>query len=185
MKTLYLTTETEEFIPELIKFDINLFSPIHWGDENVKSFFSRNDKTNYVIHDENKTIIAYGGLQKGNYYTEIACVAVNPEFRGCKFGEFFLLILIQKANQLFKEDTLYLYVKEDNNVARKLYEKTNFKYVKLFPNYYGEMKGFNTNAFKMYLEVDIDEINKKIDTMKGLLMENDIKFIEFNFLQEI
>ena len=83
-------------------------------------------------------IIAYIAADLSNKETEIIRLAVAPDMRRCGIAEKICRKFIDNLKKTKLSDKLWLYIRESNIAAIKLYEKLGFEHVATDKGYYYE-----------------------------------------------
>lgn len=101
-----------------------------WSKEDLKAQLGNNTSYFYVCDIDGRAV-GYIGLQIFSGEGYVTNVAVLPEYRRCGIGQ----ALISRAMEN-KMDFITLEVRESNNSAITLYEKSGFERVGIRPNFY-------------------------------------------------
>lgn len=89
------------------------------------------------------------GRIEDNVEAQVTSLAVNETARGFGLGKRLLLTLLLEAKKR-KLKACSLQVREDNTIAKLLYEKMGFKSIRILENYYGTSgKGISQNGIFM------------------------------------
>jgi|SRR5580704_6121206 len=108
-----------------------------WPSEAFYNELSTNKLAHYFVGRFGDRVVAYGGIWVILEDSHITTVAVDPEFRGRRFGEVLLLRLIDEAIERGAA-WMTLEVRESNTVAQKLYRKYGFTTVTMRTGYYSD-----------------------------------------------
>lgn len=119
----------------------------HWKIQDFENAI--NSETNPCFIIEN---FGFALFQKVLDEAEILMIYIDKNQRGNNFGEKLLGFSIK---ELSKNDvsTVFLEVAEDNESAKKLYEKLNFSKTGMRKNYYTSKSGKKTHAIMMTLKI--------------------------------
>ena len=123
---------------QLAQLDQYCFA-IPWSKQ---SFFSdlKNDENNvYLVIEEQKEIIAYGGFHKIIDEAEVMNIAVSPAWRKKGLASLILFEMIEAAKKM-KLNKISLEVRSKNLAAQKLYLKFGFEKIGLRNAYYADDK---------------------------------------------
>ncbi len=136
-----ISKASKENIKELLALENEVFDPSNFPIS--KPCFYYHLKNNYIyIYKINGTIAGYILWLKRKSYYRLYSLAVKPTFRGKSVAS----KLLEHSFLNLRDKQYYsLEVKEDNLKAIELYQKYDFKSVKLLKNYYPDMK----NAYRM------------------------------------
>jgi ribosomal-protein-alanine N-acetyltransferase len=108
-----------------------------WPSEAFYNELSTNKLAHYFIGRFGDRVVGYGGIWVILEDSHITTLAVDPEFRGRRFGEVLLLRLIDEAIERGAA-WMTLEVRESNTVAQKLYRKYGFTTVTMRTGYYSD-----------------------------------------------
>jgi ribosomal-protein-alanine N-acetyltransferase len=108
-----------------------------WPSEAFYNELSTNKLAHYFVGRFGDRVVGYGGIWVILEDSHITTVAVDPEFRGRRFGEVLLLRLIDEAIERGAA-WMTLEVRESNTVAQKLYRKYGFTTVTMRTGYYSD-----------------------------------------------
>ena len=98
---------------------------------------STNRLAHYFIGRFEDRVVAYGGIWVILEDSHVTTLAVDPEYRGRRFGEVLLLKLIDEAIER-EAAWMTLEVRESNTVAQALYRKYGFTTVTMRTGYYSD-----------------------------------------------
>jgi ribosomal-protein-alanine N-acetyltransferase len=108
-----------------------------WPSEAFYNELSTNKLAHYFVGRFGDRVVGYGGIWVILEDSHITTLAVDPEFRGRRFGEVLLLRLIDEAIERGAA-WMTLEVRESNTVAQKLYRKYGFTTVTMRTGYYSD-----------------------------------------------
>ena len=97
---------------------------------------STNKLAHYFVGRVDDRIVAYGGIWVILRF-HITTLAVDPDYRGRRFGEVLLMRLIDEAIER-GAGWMTLEVRESNTVAQRLYRKYGFTTVTMRAGYYSD-----------------------------------------------
>ncbi|MDR3071515.1 MAG: ribosomal protein S18-alanine N-acetyltransferase [Endomicrobium sp.] len=123
----------EKFLDEVIKIEKKSFEHPWTKDMFLDS--AKNNTVRFRILTENGTIGGYYIVSTVIDEAEILNIAVNPEFRGLKFGRA-MLIQIKKEAINGGVKFVFLEVRKTNIVALSLYKSLGFEEVGIRKKYY-------------------------------------------------
>jgi ribosomal-protein-alanine N-acetyltransferase len=112
------------------------FSTI-WPSDAFYNELSTNKLAHYFVGRVNDDIVAYGGVWVILEDSHVTTLAVDPEYRGRRFGEVLLMRLIDEAIERGAA-WMTLEVRESNTVAQRLYRKYGFTTVTMRTGYYSD-----------------------------------------------
>ncbi len=119
----------EKYLDDVFEIEKICFSH-PWSKEDLKAQLGNNTSYFYVC-DIDGMAVGYIGLQIFSGEGYVTNVAVLPEYRRCGIGQ--ALISRAMENEM---DFITLEVRESNNSAITLYEKSGFERVGIRPNFY-------------------------------------------------
>ncbi|WP_253288064.1 ribosomal protein S18-alanine N-acetyltransferase [Anaerostipes sp. MSJ-23] len=105
-----------------------------WSEEGIESFYYKKTSDIYVWRDRNRIsgyIMAEHILEQG----ELQRIAIVPFIRSMGIGTLFLQEFRERYRKMGVE-TIYLEVRESNNIARNFYKKNGFEEHGRRPKYY-------------------------------------------------
>ncbi len=117
-----------------------------WPSDAFFNELTTNKLAHYYVGRIDGKIMAYGGIWVIFEDSHITTIAVDPEFRGQKYGEVMLLKLIDEAIARGAA-WMTLEVRESNVAAQQLYRKYGFTTVTTRKGYYSDN---NENALVMW-----------------------------------
>ena len=123
-------------IPAVTRIERASFSTI-WPSDAFYNELSTNKLAHYFVGRFEDRVVAYGGIWVILEDSHVTTLAVDPEYRGRRFGEVLLLRLIDEAIERGAA-WMTLEVRESNTVAQKLYRKYGFTTVTMRTGYYSD-----------------------------------------------
>lgn len=108
-----------------------------WPSDAFHNELSTNKLAHYFVGRYDDQVVAYGGIWVILEDSHITTLAVDPEYRGRRFGEVLLLRLIDEAVERGAA-WITLEVRESNVVAQRLYRKYGFTTVTMRSGYYSD-----------------------------------------------
>lgn len=108
-----------------------------WPSDAFHNELSTNKLAHYFVGRYEDRVVAYGGIWVILEDSHITTLAVDPEYRGRRFGEVLLLRLIDEAIERGAA-WITLEVRESNVVAQRLYRKYGFTTVTMRSGYYSD-----------------------------------------------
>jgi ribosomal-protein-alanine N-acetyltransferase len=108
-----------------------------WPSDAFYNELSTNKLAHYYVGRYDDRVVAYGGVWVILEDSHITTLAVDPEYRGRRFGEVLLLRLIDEAVERGAA-WITLEVRESNVVAQRLYRKYGFTTVTMRSGYYSD-----------------------------------------------
>lgn len=108
-----------------------------WPSDAFFNELSTNKLAHYFVGLFDDRIIAYGGVWVIVEDSHVTTLAVDPQYRGRRFGEVLLLRLIDEAIER-GAGWMTLEVRESNAVAQQLYRKYGFTTVTMRAGYYSD-----------------------------------------------
>jgi ribosomal-protein-alanine N-acetyltransferase len=132
-------------IPEVLRIERASFTTT-WPSDAFYNELTTNKLAHYYIGRIGGKIVAYGGIWVIFEDSHVTTIAVDPAYRGKKFGEVMLLKLIDEAIQRGAA-WMTLEVRESNVGAQALYRKYGFTTVTTRKGYYSDN---NENAMVMW-----------------------------------
>jgi ribosomal-protein-alanine N-acetyltransferase len=112
------------------------FSTI-WPSDAFYNELRTNKLAHYFVGRYDDRVVAYGGIWVILEDSHVTTLAVDPEYRGRRFGEVLLLRLIDEAIERGAA-WITLEVRESNVVAQRLYRKYGFTTVTMRSGYYSD-----------------------------------------------
>ena len=132
-------------IPAVTAIERTSFSTT-WPADAFYNELTTNKLAHYFVGRIGGRIVAYGGIWVIFEDSHVTTIAVDPDFRGRKFGELMLLHLVDEAIER-SAAWMTLEVRESNVVAQELYRKYGFTTVTTRKGYYSDN---NENALVMW-----------------------------------
>jgi ribosomal-protein-alanine N-acetyltransferase len=108
-----------------------------WPSDAFYNELSTNKLAHYFVGRYDDRVVAYGGIWVILEDSHVTTLAVDPEYRGRRFGEVLLLRLIDEAVERGAA-WITLEVRESNVVAQRLYRKYGFTTVTMRSGYYSD-----------------------------------------------
>jgi ribosomal-protein-alanine N-acetyltransferase len=108
-----------------------------WPSDAFFNELSTNKLAHYFVGRIADRIVAYGGIWVILEDSHVTTLAVDPAYRGRRFGEVMLLRLIDEALERGAA-WMTLEVRESNAVAQQLYRKYGFTTVTMRRGYYSD-----------------------------------------------
>jgi len=122
---------------QIIKIEESAYGKDHWNRDIFYAELDRKNSYNKVVLNENNIPIAFLIASYLFEEAELLSIAVQKESRGKGISKLLIkdLINYSKFNGIEK---IFLEVKENNIVAKSLYEKFGFKKISQRKNYYSD-----------------------------------------------
>lgn len=127
---------TEADIHEVGRIEQRSFSTT-WPADAFARELRENKLAHYFVGKVDAQTIAYGGIWVILEDSHVTTIAVDPQFRGRRFGEVMLLKLLDEAIER-GASWITLEVRETNVVAQSLYRKYGFTVVSTRKGYYSD-----------------------------------------------
>jgi [ribosomal protein S18]-alanine N-acetyltransferase len=108
-----------------------------WPSDAFFNELSSNKLAHYFVGRIGDRIVAYGGIWVILEDSHITTIAVDPTYRGRRFGEVMLLRLVDEALERGAA-WMTLEVRESNTAAQQLYRKYGFTTVTMRRGYYSD-----------------------------------------------
>jgi ribosomal-protein-alanine N-acetyltransferase len=108
-----------------------------WPSDAFYNELSTNKLAHYFVGRYDDRVVAYGGIWVILEDSHVTTLAVDPEYRGRRFGEVLLLRLIDEAIERGAA-WITLEVRESNVFAQRLYRKYGFTTVTMRSGYYSD-----------------------------------------------
>ncbi|PZR57916.1 MAG: ribosomal-protein-alanine N-acetyltransferase [Candidatus Meridianibacter frigidus] len=144
-EALRIEPMADSHISQVMRIE-NLSFPSTWPQNAFHSEIHDNKLAHYFVGMAEGRVAAYGGLWVILEDSHITTIAVHPEFRGRKYGEFMLLHLLDETIGR-GASWITLEVRQGNEVAQNLYRKYGFTVVSTRRGYYSDN---NENALVMW-----------------------------------
>lgn len=123
-------------VTDVARIERACFSTV-WPSDAFYNELSTNKLAHYFVGLFEDRIVAYGGIWVILEDSHVTTLAVDPEYRGRRFGEVLLLRLIDEAIERGAA-WMTLEVRESNAVAQRLYRKYGFTTVTMRTGYYSD-----------------------------------------------
>ena len=125
-------------IPTLAALETELFADDAWSEQTWWSELAGRPRRDYVVvttaTDPNR-IVGYAGLDVGGEVADLMTIAVAPAAQGSGLGRH-LLSLVESLARDGGASYLMLEVRDDNEPAKKLYERAGFETLTVRRRYY-------------------------------------------------
>ena len=108
-----------------------------WPSDAFFNELSTNKLAHYFVGRVDDRIVVYGGIWVILEDSHVTTLAVDPDYRGKRFGEVMLLRLVDEALDRGAA-WMTLEVRESNAVAQRLYRKYGFTTVTMRRGYYSD-----------------------------------------------
>jgi ribosomal-protein-alanine N-acetyltransferase len=108
-----------------------------WSRESFHNELNSNHFSYYLVLEVNGLVIGYGGMWIILDEAHITNIAIEPAYRGQKWGERLLLSMQLHAFR-YGAESMTLEVRKSNKVAQGLYEKLGFTTKGIRPRYYSD-----------------------------------------------
>lgn len=132
---------SEQYLPQLAEISLEAF-----GKRDIENFERVIKDKNYVyflLVNEYDIVLGYLGLLVVDSMAELVTIAVNENYRHMGYGTFLLSFTIKYLKEK-KFKGVFLEVRTDNDVAKKLYKKFGFVPFSIRKNFYdGKVDGIN------------------------------------------
>ncbi|MGZ3498214.1 MAG: ribosomal protein S18-alanine N-acetyltransferase [Vulcanimicrobiaceae bacterium] len=163
---LVVSPMLEADIKEVVRIEQQSFTTT-WP---ANAFFNElhdNKLAHYFVGRIDDRIVAYGGIWVILEDSHVTTIAVAPEHRGKKYGEYLLLRLLDEAIER-GASWMTLEVRESNVVAQALYRKYGFTTVSTRKGYYSDN---NENAFVMWAgNLKSELYNNRLHALRAALL---------------
>lgn len=110
-----------------------------WSRQAFLGELVENRLARYIVAEYDRRIVGYGGLWMIMDEGHVTNIAVDPDFRGRKFGDRLLQALMSMC-AAGGGSKMTLEVRVSNNVAQRLYHKYGFERVGVRKGYYTDNK---------------------------------------------
>jgi len=127
---------TTSDIPAVTRIERISFSTV-WPSDAFYNELGTNKVAHYFVGCFDDRVVAYGGVWVILEDSHVTTLAVDPDYRGRRFGEVILLRLIDEAIARGAA-WMTLEVRESNTIAQRLYRKYGFTTVTLRTGYYND-----------------------------------------------
>jgi ribosomal-protein-alanine N-acetyltransferase len=142
---LTISPMVEGDIKQVVRIEQQSFTTT-WPANAFLNELHDNKLAHYFVGRVDNRIVAYGGIWVILEDSHVTTIAVSPEYRGKKYGEYLLLRLLDEAIER-GASWMTLEVRESNVIAQTLYRKYGFTTVSTRKGYYSDN---NENAFVMW-----------------------------------
>ena len=132
-------------IPDVLRIERTSFTTT-WPSDAFYNELTTNKLAHYYVGRVGGKIVAYGGIWVIFEDSHVTTIAVDPQYRGKKYGEVMLIKLIEEAIERGAA-WMTLEVRESNVAAQQLYRKYGFTTVTTRKGYYSDN---NENALVMW-----------------------------------
>lgn len=130
-----------EYLPQLAEISLSAF-----GKRDIENFERMLTDKNYIyflLVNEYDIVLGYAGLLVVDSMAELVSIAVDDNYRHMGYGTFLLAFAIKYLKEK-KFKGVFLEVRTDNDVAKKLYKKFGFVPFSIRKNFYdGCVDGVN------------------------------------------
>lgn len=133
---LSIAPMTTSDVAAVTRIERACFSTV-WPNDAFYNELSTNKLAHYFVGRLEDRIVAYGGIWVILEDSHVTTLAVDPQYRGRRFGEVLLLRLIDEAIER-GAGWMTLEVRESNTVAQRLYRKYGFTTVTMRAGYYSD-----------------------------------------------
>jgi ribosomal-protein-alanine N-acetyltransferase len=142
---LIIEPMSDAHIKEVMRIEQQSFSTA-WPPSAFHQELHDNKLAHYFVGLIGSRVVAYGGIWVILEDSHVTAIAVDPTYRGRKYGELLLLRLLDEAMER-GASWMTLEVRESNAVAQNLYRKYGFTTVSTRKAYYSDN---NENALVMW-----------------------------------
>ncbi len=152
-------------IPDVVRIERESFSTT-WPGDAFHTELQTNRLAHYYVGKIDGTVVAYGGIWVIMEDSHITTIAVDPRYRGRKYGELLLVKLLDEAVSRGAA-WMTLEVRESNLIAQNLYRKYGFTTVSTRRGYYTDN---NENALVMWAgNLKSDLFANRLRSLRSLL----------------
>ncbi len=123
-------------IGEVRRIEISSFAT-QWPSDAFYNELHGNRSAHYFVGRLDGVIVAYGGIWAVMEDSHITTIAVEPAYRGRRYGELLLIRMIDEAIERGAA-WMTLEVRESNTIAQQLYRKYGFTTVATRKGYYSD-----------------------------------------------
>ncbi|MCW3101021.1 MAG: ribosomal-protein-alanine acetyltransferase [Chthonomonadaceae bacterium] len=121
-------------VMEAVLYIDRLSFPVPWMPTAFTTLLS-NRSASYLVARSDAQVVGFGGAWVIRDEAHITTLAVHPQHRGHRIGERLLLALLEEGIRR-RATRATLEVRQNNRVARKLYQKFGFYEASIRKNYY-------------------------------------------------
>lgn len=125
----------DEDADQIVWLETELFGSDAWSEDLVRDELTARHRRYVVAVDDDDEVVGYAGLYAVGTEADVQTIAVIAEHRGQGVGSQLLETLCGHARELGVRE-LFLEVREDNDAARRLYERFGFVEIGERPGYY-------------------------------------------------
>lgn len=141
---------TERDLPEVMAIEQATFPLDAWSEGMMRGELADQPRTrHYVVAVVGGTIVGYAGVAAAGDQADVQTIAVSQAHRGTGIGAAMLTELLAEARRRGARE-IFLEVREDNPVARGLYERFGFESIGTRRRYYDD----GTDAIMMRRKLD-------------------------------
>lgn len=133
---LTIVSMTASDVPAVTRIERASFTTV-WPSDAFYNELQGNKLAHYFVGRFDDRVVGYGGLWTILEDSHVTTLAVDPAYRGRRFGEVLLLRLIDEAMER-GASWMTLEVRESNAVAQRLYRKYGFTTVTMRAGYYSD-----------------------------------------------
>lgn len=119
----------------IAELEYAIFGAEAWSAELVRDELAGEHRRYLVLEDEHGAVLGYAGLLAVGEEADVQTIAVVPEARGRGYGRLLMRELLGEAARRGATQ-VFLEVRADNPVARRLYESLGFTEIAVRPRYY-------------------------------------------------
>lgn len=121
-------------VSEVYKIEVKSFS-MPWSLESFEKEITINKAAHYFVIEVSNKVVGYMGIWKILDEGHITNIAIDPEYRGRRYGAELLKFVLDQMQQVGVE-SFTLEVRESNEVAIRLYESFGFVTMGVRKKYY-------------------------------------------------
>ena len=141
---------TEADLPRVMEIERATFPLDAWSEGMMRGELADQPRTrHYVVAVVEDRIVGYAGVAVAADQADVQTIAVLESHRGAGIGAAMLTELLEEARRRGARD-IFLEVREDNPVARRLYERFGFESIGTRRRYYDD----GTDAIMMKRKLD-------------------------------
>lgn len=150
-------------IPSVAALETEIY-PQPWSPRVFFDELAMESRAYVVAHDDDATVVGYGGILLVEEDAHITTIAVAPEVRGRHIGTLLMSALVERALGAGAKH-LTLEVRITNAAAQGLYERFGFDPVGRRKNYYKD-----EDALVMWAtDIDTDDYRQRLETIRRSL----------------
>ncbi len=109
--------------------------PVPWSRGAFEKEIKKNLMAKYIVVEQQNILVAYGGMWIIIDEAHVTNIAVDPDYRGKKFGRQLVEAMIQEALEI-GVTRMTLEVRRSNLIAQGLYKSLGFISCGVRPGYY-------------------------------------------------